>query len=208
MFCMLHVPPASFFLPPFTLSSSLASLLHRWADATPRQTPYWLLAVNSKWASVVWLMHNSSRCKTRLSRTWSRGWISLKRGKPLMRLTWSEWTEWVRGGEDLPSGAAEEHNSLWPCHEGAPLQACRQGEREDLIIPLEQSFIFFNISLLLSQRFSIFFSAKDHLQDYCLGIMWHSQFFHTSAELFERPTWEKCIWKIQHRIGLPITHNI
>lgn len=35
----------------------------------------------------------------------------------------------LSGGEDLPSGAVEEHNSLWPCHEGAPLQTCRQGEK-------------------------------------------------------------------------------
>lgn len=35
----------------------------------------------------------------------------------------------VRGGENLPSGVAEEHNSLWPCHEGAHLQTCRQEEK-------------------------------------------------------------------------------
>lgn len=40
-------------------------------------------------------------------------------------------------GQDLPSGAAEEHNSLWPCHEGAPLQTCR--EEQTVIVELPPS---------------------------------------------------------------------
>lgn len=36
--------------------------------------------------------------------------------------------DWTRVG-DSPSGAAEEHNSLWPCHEGAHLQTCTEEER-------------------------------------------------------------------------------
>lgn len=45
----------------------------------------------------------------------------------------------VEGGEseNLPSGAAEEHNSLWPCHEGVHLHTCRQegeGRKEDKLV--------------------------------------------------------------------------
>lgn len=42
------------------------------------------------------------------------------------------------GGENLPSGAVEEHNSLWPCHEGAHLHTCRQEDRGlELVTPHE-----------------------------------------------------------------------
>lgn len=56
--------------------------------------------------------------------------FSLERGKPpdTAHMVLNIVNE-VRGGEDLPSEAAEVHNNLWPCHEGAPLQTCRQEEK-------------------------------------------------------------------------------
>lgn len=68
----------------------------------------------------------------------------------------------LRGGKDLPSGTAEEHNSLCPCHEGAPLQTCRQEDKRAttcLFIPLVHSFFLSNVFVLfqcaVSQRVTL-----------------------------------------------------
>lgn len=54
--------------------------------------------------------------------------------------------DWIQV-KDSPSGAAVEHNSLWPCHEGAHLQTCREDERNgnQAIISLVQSYYFLSL---------------------------------------------------------------
>lgn len=50
--------------------------------------------------------------------------------------------EWINE-KDSPSGAAEEHNSLWPCHGGAHLQTCTEEEKWQQC----QAIIFFHFKL-------------------------------------------------------------
>lgn len=80
-------------------------------------------------------MQNFSRCRILLDREQRLDlWFTLKRKKkggetPETAHMVTDKLNEVRGGENLPSGVAEEHNSLWPCHEGAHLQTCRQEEK-------------------------------------------------------------------------------
>lgn len=54
--------------------------------------------------------------------------------------------DWINV-KDSPSGAAEEHNSLWPCHEGAHLQTCKEEEKwQQQVISLLQSYYFLSLS--------------------------------------------------------------
>lgn len=131
--------PTSLILPLFTLSIFPAS--HTDEQMLPRDrldiNDYWLLTPNQTLLCDQWRI--SLWWKSHLSQTESRGWVcglSLKRETPETANENNAWILWVackgnevRGVKDLPSGAVEEHNSLWPCHEGAPLQTCRQEER-------------------------------------------------------------------------------
>lgn len=85
-----------------------------------------------------------------------------KERKPLIQLRvlhldfcwWESQVNDAVGREYLPSGAAEEHNSLWPCHEGAPLQTCRQEEKVDQTHYFLPFHCLFSPGMLLSPSHS------------------------------------------------------
>lgn len=102
-------------------------------------------------------MQNFSHCCLGFS-----PFLKKEKGKPLiqlrvLRLDFCCWACQVNdavGREYLPSGAAEEHNSLWPCHEGAPLQTCRQEEKVDQTHYFPPFHCLFSPGMLLSANHS------------------------------------------------------